>query len=57
MRYVVPPIVIPILLFIGVAAYGLLRPPIVARRRRPLPRFLIELPAPLARRWTQWPRF
>jgi hypothetical protein len=30
MRYIVPPIVIPILLFIGVAAYGLLRPPIVA---------------------------
>jgi len=30
MKYLVPPIVIPILLFIGVAAYGLLRPPIVA---------------------------
>ena len=30
MKYLVPPIVIPILLFIGVAAYGLLSPPIVA---------------------------
>jgi hypothetical protein len=30
MKYLVPPIVIPILLLIGVAAYGLLRPPIVA---------------------------
>jgi hypothetical protein len=29
MKYLVPPIVIPILLFIGVAAYGLLRSPIV----------------------------
>jgi hypothetical protein len=30
MKYVIPPIVIPILLFIGVAAYGLLGPPIIA---------------------------
>ncbi len=30
MKYLVPPIVIPILLFIGVAAYALLRPPIIA---------------------------
>jgi hypothetical protein len=29
MRYLVPPIVIPILLLIGVAAYGLVGPPIV----------------------------
>jgi hypothetical protein len=29
MRYLVPPIVIPILLVIGVAAYGLFGPPIV----------------------------
>jgi hypothetical protein len=35
MRYLVPPIVIPILLFIGVAAYGLLRPPIVAAGHYP----------------------
>jgi hypothetical protein len=30
MKYLVPPIVIPVLLFIGIAAYGMLRPPIVA---------------------------
>jgi hypothetical protein len=30
MKYLVPPIVIPILLLIGVAAYGLLGPPIIA---------------------------
>ena len=30
MRYLIPPVVIPILLFIGIAAYGLLRTPIVA---------------------------
>jgi len=30
MKYLVPPIVIPILLFIGVAVYTLLGPPIVA---------------------------
>jgi hypothetical protein len=30
MKYLVPPIVIPVLLFIGVAAYGLLKPPIIA---------------------------
>jgi hypothetical protein len=29
MKYFVPPIVIPILLFIGIAAYGMLRPPII----------------------------
>ena len=29
MRYLVPPIVIPVLLFIGVVAYGILRPPII----------------------------
>jgi hypothetical protein len=28
MKYLVPPIVIPVLLFIGIAAYGMLRPPI-----------------------------
>jgi hypothetical protein len=35
MRYLVPPIVIPILLFIGVAAYGLFGPPIVATGHHP----------------------
>jgi hypothetical protein len=30
MKYLVPPIVIPFLLFIGILAYGLLRPPIIA---------------------------
>jgi hypothetical protein len=29
MKYLVPPIVIPILLVLGIAAYALLRPPIV----------------------------
>ncbi len=29
MKYLVPPIVIPVLLFIGIASYALLRPPIV----------------------------
>jgi hypothetical protein len=29
MKYLVPPIVIPMLLFIGIVAYALLRPPIV----------------------------
>ena len=29
MKYLVPPIVIPVLLFIGILAYGILRPPIV----------------------------
>jgi hypothetical protein len=29
MKYFVPPIVIPVLLFIGIAAYGMLRPPII----------------------------
>jgi hypothetical protein len=29
MKYLVPPIVIPVLLFIGVVAYGMLRPPII----------------------------
>jgi hypothetical protein len=29
MKYFVPPIVIPVLLFIGVVAYGVLRPPII----------------------------
>jgi hypothetical protein len=29
MKYLIPPIVIPVLLFIGVVAYGLLRPPII----------------------------
>jgi hypothetical protein len=28
MKYLVPPIVIPILLVLGIAAYALLRPPI-----------------------------
>ena len=35
MRYLVPPIVIPILLFIGVAAYGLFGPAIVAAGHHP----------------------
>jgi len=35
MKYLVPPIVIPILLFIGVAAYGLFGPPIVAAGNHP----------------------
>jgi hypothetical protein len=29
MKYLVPPIVIPILLFIDIAAYGMLGPPII----------------------------
>lgn len=29
MKYLVPPIVIPVLLFIGVVSYALLRPPLV----------------------------
>jgi hypothetical protein len=29
MKYLVPPIVIPVLLFIGVVAHGILRPPII----------------------------
>ena len=29
MKYLVPPIVIPVLLFIGVVAYGVLRPPVI----------------------------
>lgn len=29
MKYIVPPIVIPALLFIGVVAYGMLKPPII----------------------------
>ena len=29
MKYLVPPIVIPALLFIGIAAYAMLRPPII----------------------------
>ena len=29
MKYLVPPIVIPVLLFIGVVAYGMLKPPII----------------------------
>ena len=28
MKYLVPPIVIPVLLLIGLASYGMLRPPI-----------------------------
>jgi hypothetical protein len=35
MRYLVPPIVIPILLVLGVAAYGLFGPPIVAADHHP----------------------
>jgi hypothetical protein len=35
MRYLVPPIVIPILLLIGVAAYGLFGPPMVAAGHPP----------------------
>ena len=30
MKYLVPPIVIPVLLIIGVLAYGMLKPPIIA---------------------------
>ena len=30
MKYLIPPIVIPVLLIIGVVAYGMLRPPIIA---------------------------
>jgi hypothetical protein len=30
MKYLVPPIVIPVLLFIGIVAYALLRPPLDA---------------------------
>ena len=29
MKYLVPPIVIPVLLFIGVVAYGMLKPPVI----------------------------
>jgi len=36
MRYLVPPIVIPVLLLIGIAAFGMLRPPIVSGNA-PLP--------------------
>jgi hypothetical protein len=35
MKYLVPPIVIPILLVIGVAAYGLFGPPTVAAGHHP----------------------
>jgi len=35
MRYLVPPIVIPILLVLGVAAYGLFGPPIVDAGHHP----------------------
>jgi hypothetical protein len=35
MKYLVPPIVIPILLFIGVAAYALFGPPIVGVGHHP----------------------
>ena len=35
MRYLVPPIVIPILLFMGVAAYGLFGQPIVGVGNHP----------------------
>jgi hypothetical protein len=35
MRYLVPPIVIPILLVIGVAAYALFGPPIVPAGHSP----------------------
>lgn len=29
MKYVIPPIVVPLLIFIGIIAYALLRPPLV----------------------------
>jgi hypothetical protein len=29
MKYLVPPLVIPVLLFIGVVAYGMLKPPMI----------------------------
>lgn len=35
MKYLVPPIVIPVLLFIGIVCYALLRPPIVAGHSPP----------------------
>jgi hypothetical protein len=35
MKYLVPPIVIPILLLIGVAAYGLFGPPVVDTGHHP----------------------
>jgi hypothetical protein len=35
MTYLVPPIVIPVLLFIGIVAYGMLRPIIVAHPSAP----------------------
>jgi hypothetical protein len=38
MKYLVPPIVIPVLLFVGIVAYAMLRPPIIAG----------HLPAPAA---------
>jgi hypothetical protein len=37
MRYLAPPIMIPVLLLTGVAAYGLLRPPIVVAGHAPTP--------------------
>jgi hypothetical protein len=35
MKYLVPPIVIPVLLFIGIVSYGMLRPPIIAGHPTP----------------------
>ena len=35
MKYLVPPIVIPVLLFIGVVAYGVLRPPMIVGHKPP----------------------
>jgi hypothetical protein len=35
MKYLVPPIVIPVLLVIGVAAYALLKPPIIVGHHPP----------------------
>ena len=36
MKYLVPPIVIPMLLFIGIVSYALLRPPILGHSLAPV---------------------
>jgi hypothetical protein len=37
MKYLVPPIVIPLLLFIGIVAYGMLKPPVIVAHPPPAP--------------------
>ncbi len=37
MKYLVPPIVIPVLLIIGVFVYGMLRPPILVNNHSLVP--------------------